>query len=85
MNTLQTHPFTKAELYEINDALHEVVTRMCVKGQTDIEIRENSLSHLWSASRKVSEMLLGESETPGIKDHEPAVMQAIIHPKKFQT
>lgn len=77
--------FTKNELYEINDALHEVVTRMCEQGQTEIEIREHSLRHLWSASKKVAVMLLGEADTPGIRMHEPVVQKAISKPKRLKT
>ena len=76
--------FTREELYEVNDALHEVVTRMCEQGQTEIEIREHSLSRLWSASKKVTVMLLGDAETPGIKNHEPIVLQAIARPKSLK-
>ncbi|MDZ7920658.1 hypothetical protein [Rhodoferax sp.] len=76
--------FTKLELYEVNDALHEVVSRMCEQGQTDIEIRENSLAHLWSASKKVTVMLLGDADTPGIKNHEPTVLAAIADPKRLE-
>lgn len=75
--------FTKNELYEVNDALHEVVTRMCEQGQTEIEIREQSLAHLWSASKKVTTMILGDADTPGIRNHEPAVLAAIAKPKKL--
>ncbi len=77
--------FTREELYEVNDALHEVVTRMCEQGQTDIEIRERSLARLWSASKKVTVMLLGDADTPGIKNHEPAVLTAIANPKKLKS
>ena len=73
--------FSKEELYEINDALHETVTRMCVQGQTEIEIKEKSLLHLWSATKKVTVMLLGDSDTPGIRNHEPLVTKAIANPK----
>ncbi len=73
--------FSKSELYEINDALHEVVTRMCVQGQTQIEIREQSLRHLWNSSKKVTVMLLGDDETPAIRDHETIVFDAIANPK----
>lgn len=73
--------FTKEELYEINDALHEVVSRMCEVGQSVIEIRERSLGNLWSASKKVTALLLGTADTPGINKREPAVMQAIATPK----
>lgn len=74
--------FTKFELYEINDAIHEVVTRMCEQGQTDIEIQEQSLAHLWSASKKVTIMLLGDADTPGVKNLEPRVLQAIASPHR---
>lgn len=77
--------FTKNELYEVNDALNEVVTRMCEQGQTEIEIREQSLRHLWSASKKVTVMLLGDDNTPGIRNHEPVVLQAIANPKKLDS
>ena len=76
--------FSKNELYEINDALNEVVTRMCVHGQTEIEIKEDSLRHLWNASKKVTVMLLGDDDTPGIRDHEPIVLNAITNPKLLQ-
>jgi hypothetical protein len=76
--------FTRNELYEINDAVHEVVTRMCERGQTSIEIREGSLTHLWSASKKITEMLLGDSDTPGIRNHEPIVLEAIANPKHLK-
>lgn len=75
--------FTKAELYEVNDALHEVTTRMCEQGQTDIEIREKSLAHLWAASKKVTVMLLGDADTPGIRNFEPVVLAAIAEPKRL--
>ncbi len=77
--------FTNDELYEVNDALREVVTRMCEQGQTEIEIRERSLGHLWSASKKVTVLLLGDADTPGIKNHEPVVLHAIASPKKLKT
>ncbi len=81
---LAASSFNKCELYEINDALHEVTTRMCEKGQTAVEIREQSLSHLWSASKKVTAILLGDVNTPGIKNAEPAVLNAVKHPKRLQ-
>lgn len=76
--------FSRSELYELNDALHEVVTRMCERGLTDIEIQEQSLAHLWSASKKVTVLLLGDSDTPGIRSFEPAVMAAIAEPKRLK-
>lgn len=76
--------FTKNKLYEINDAVHEVVTRMCERGQTSIEIRERSLSHLWSTSKKITEMLLGDADTPGRRNHEPIVLEAIANPKRLK-
>lgn len=75
--------FTREELYEVNDAIHEVVTRMCTQGQTEIEIREQSLQHLWNSQKKVTVMLLGDAETPSIKNHEPIVREAIANPKKL--
>lgn len=71
-------------LYEINDALHEVVVRMCEQGQSDIEIRERSLAHLWDAAKKVTTMMLGTSDTPGIKNNEAAVLHAIANPTKLK-
>lgn len=80
-----TKTFTRFELYELNDAIHEVVNRMCDQGQTDIEIQERSLENLWGAQKKVTFLLLGETETPGIKRHEPKVLDAIANPKKLPT
>ncbi len=76
--------FTRNELYEINDAPHEVVTRMCERGLTNIEIRERSLTHLWSASRKITEMLLGDLDTPGRRNYGPIVLEAIANLKRLK-
>lgn len=73
--------FNRLELYELNDALHEVVTRMCDRGQTDSEVREQSLAHLWSALKKVTILLLGDSNTPGIRNFEPTIIEAIANPR----
>lgn len=77
-------PLTREDLYEINNAIHEVVTRMCVEGQTAIEIRDQSLRKLWTASKKVTIMLLGDDDTPAIKTREPIVEQSIANPKPLR-
>lgn len=81
----QSEIFNRLELYELNDALHEVVTRMCERGQTDIEIQHQSLAHLWSASKKVTILLLGDSNTPGIRNFEPTVFAAIAEPRLLKS
>lgn len=72
---------TKDELYEINDAINEVVERMCTRGQTRLEIKHRSLANLWSVWPKVVEQVLGTTDTPGLRGIEPKVLENIRRPK----
>lgn len=73
--------FTKDELYEVNDAINEVVGRMLNEGQTDHEIKLRSLARLWSAWQKVTNEVCGTAETPGMQQIKPLIEIAIANPK----
>lgn len=51
--------FTQEELYEINDAIAETLTRMVDKGISKEEKKTNSASHLMSAWKKVIDAAIG--------------------------
>jgi hypothetical protein len=76
--------FTEDELLEVNDALAEVIDRMCKSGQTDTEIKYGSLRVMWAAKKKIALAMFGDNTTPGIKEQEEAVLQAIKAPKALQ-
>lgn len=73
--------FSRDELYEINDAIGEVVKRMMDDGQTEQEIRMRSLDRLWSAWQKVTTEVCGTAETPGLQKMKPLIEIAIANPK----
>lgn len=73
--------FTRTELYEINDALNEVIERMCHEGQTKVEIEYGSLKVMWDAQLKVQRQLLGPGETPGQQAFLPIIEANIAKPK----
>lgn len=73
--------FSRAEMYEVNDALHEVIERMCTDGQTEAEIEYKSLRVMWLAQVQVLHVLLGPDETPGEKTWRAIVEDNIANPK----
>jgi predicted metal-binding protein len=76
--------FSRQELFEINDALNEVIHRMCLQGQTPQEMDYHSLSKMWSALRKLTEQLLGPGLTPGLEQLSPLVQANIATPRPLR-
>jgi len=76
--------FSRDELYEINDALNEVIHRMCKQGQTPQEMGYQSLSRMWAAQRKLTEQLLGPGDTPGLQQMRPIVEANIAKPRRLR-
>ena len=71
---------TENQLYELNDAANEVITRMLRDGQDETEIKLRALPELWGAFKATSMALLGTTETPGIREIEPRVLAEIARP-----
>lgn len=69
-------------LYELSDAAHEVIQRMLVDGQCDVEIKLRALPNLWEAFRVLHLAIVGGLDTPAMQDLEPRVLQAIANPKR---
>lgn len=69
------------ELYEINDAIGEVIARMLRDGQTKQEIGYSSLRVLWEVKKKVTFAVLEEENSPGILEQEPKILRAMQCPK----
>lgn len=76
--------FTEDEGYEVNDAIHEVVSRMLNEGQSPEEIKYHSLARLWSAWRKITAETLGTADTPGMLEVAPKIEAAIAKPKRLK-
>ena len=55
---------TENQLYELNDAANEVITRMLRDGQDETEIKLRALPELWGAFKAISMALL-ECSYPG--------------------
>mgnify|MGYP003499389879 FL=1 len=71
---------TENQLYELNDAANEVITRMLRDGQDETEIKLRALPELWEAFKVISMALLGTTDTPGIREIEPRVLAEIARP-----
>lgn len=76
--------FSRDELYEINDALNEVIHRMCKQGQTPEELKYQALKNIWSAARKLTALLLGPGDTPGLQQMRPLVVANIAKPQRLR-
>lgn len=79
--TTYTLQFTERQLWELGDAMGEVMHRMMHTGQTSIEIREQSLAVLWATQIAITKAMFGDQDTPGIEAIRPQVEQAIAAPK----
>lgn len=75
--------FSKDELYEINDAIGEVVGRMLRDGQTQAEIDYHSLARLGAAWQRVTVAIHGTADTPGMTRMLPLIAIAMDNPKKL--
>lgn len=75
--------FSKDELYEINDAINEVVGRMLRDGQTPEEINYHSLARLGTAWQRINVAIHGTADAPGMKRILPLIAIAINNPKKL--
>lgn len=75
-----TLTLTQNQLYELNDAAHEVIQRMLAEGQDHAEIKLQALPELWGAFKALHMALLGTPDTPGIREIEPRVLAAIAKP-----
>lgn len=73
---------TTEELYEINDALMEVIDRMLHEGQTQQEIDYGSLRVMWGVRQRARQAVLGDfpKSKEGL-ELEEQVKNAIQHPK----
>jgi hypothetical protein len=76
--------FNREELYEINDALNEVIQRMCKQGQTPEELKYHALRNIWSAAQKLTAQLLGAGDTPGLQQLRPVVEANIAKPRRLR-
>ena len=76
--------FNREELYEINDALNEVIHRMCKQGQTPEELKYHALLNIWSAAQKLTAQLLGAGDTPGLQQLRPVVEANIAKPRRLR-
>lgn len=81
---MNTFEFTEHELYELNDALHEVICRMIGQGQIAQEIENDSLRVMWSVMKKVTKASLGMDDTPGLQMLAPKIEATIAHPKLIE-
>lgn len=70
------------QLYELNDAVNEVLERMLRDGQDAAEIKLRALPNLWDAFKAVRLALLDTLDTPAINELEPRVLAAIASPKR---
>ncbi|MBA4059841.1 MAG: hypothetical protein C0470_05600 [Verminephrobacter sp.] len=70
------------QLYELNDAVNEVLERMLRDGQDAAEIKLRALPNLWNAFKAVRLALLGTLDTQGMNELEPRVLAAIANPKQ---
>lgn len=76
--------FTESQQYEVNDAISETINRMLTEGQTEIEIKYNSLAVLWSAWKALTIAAFGNWDTPGMLEIAPKIEVAINRPKKLK-
>lgn len=74
-------PFTNAEFFEVNDSLNAYLHHMMEVGQTDIEIRYNSLANTFSALAKVG-YIINHGEKPIWVDEMKANVEAAIKKPK---
>ena len=70
------------QLYELNDAALEVIKRMLRDGPDAVELKLQALPNLWAAFQAVQLALVGTTDTPGMRDLEPRVLEAIANPKR---
>lgn len=75
--------FTKDEIFELNDAINEVVGRMLRDGQTPEEIDYHSLRNLWTAWRRITVELHGTANTPAMERQSNLISIAMAHPKNL--
>ena len=73
--------FTVAELREMQDALQREQMRMCTVGQTRQELEYQSLENVWSARKKLIDVLLGVPLPAWVDEAEQQVAAAIANPK----
>ena len=73
---------TENQLYELNDAANEVITRMLRDGQDETEIKLRALPELWGAFKAISMALLGTTDTPSRREIEPRVLAEIARPTR---
>ena len=76
-----TVTLTQNQLYELSDAANEVMTRMLRDGQNETEIKLRALPELFGAFKVLHLAMQGTLDTPGMKDLEPLVVEAIKNPK----
>lgn len=79
---MHTLTLTQNQLYELNDAAHEVIKRMLRDGQDETEIKLRALPELWGAFKALHIALLGTADTPAMQEFEPQVLAAISNPKR---
>lgn len=60
---LKNISFTDEQLFELNDAVMDTITRMVEFGQTTDEVRSQSLPRLWEARLKIVEAVNGPGKT----------------------
>lgn len=70
------------QLYELNDAALEVIKRMLRDGPDAVELKLQALPNLWAAFQAIQLALVGTTDTPGMRDLEPRVLEAIANPKR---
>lgn len=73
--------FSKEELYELNDAIGEVVHRMLNEGQTPQEIKYRSLLRLGTAWQQITVAIFSTVKTPAMELMLPCIANAVNHPK----
>ncbi|MAF04659.1 hypothetical protein [Herbaspirillum sp.] len=71
---------TDEQLFELNDAVMETITRMVEFGQTTDEVRAQSLPRLWEARLKIVEAINGPGKTYNQDILEAQVNAAIQSP-----
>lgn len=76
-----TLDLTTDELREIQDALASEIRRMCEAGQTPQELEYQSLTHAWSARKKVLTALIPPPLPPWVALMESQVAEAIDVPR----
>ena len=79
--TYKTPVFTTDEFYEVSDSLSRYVTHMIEVGQTETEIKYNSLANTWSAQKKVADSMFDGVMPDWVPTREAQVQEAIQKPK----